>query len=57
VVRFVLGVLVGLVAAHWYYTQGESVRALVEELWAEASAPPARVLNADPERSGWKGRR
>jgi hypothetical protein len=52
-----LGILVGLVAAHWYYTQGESMRTLVEEMWSEASAPPPRVQNADPERPGTKGRR
>lgn len=47
--RFLLGVVVGLIAAHWYYTQADTLRALIADLWSEASAPPARVRNADPE--------
>lgn len=55
--RFILGVLVGLVAAHWYYTQADSLRTMIADMWSEASAPPARVRNADPEPGGAKGRR
>jgi hypothetical protein len=55
--RFLFGVVVGLVAAHWYYTQGGTTRVMIEEMWNDASAPPARVREADPERGGAARRR
>ena len=55
--RFLLGVVVGLVAAHWYATQSESVMTTIEDVWNNASAPPAHMQKQDPERQGLKNKR
>ncbi len=36
---FCAGLLVGIVATYWYFTQGANIRAFAESLWARASAP------------------
>jgi hypothetical protein len=55
--RFLLGVVVGLVAAHWYATQSESMFATIEDMWSNASSAPAHMQQHDPERQGVKGKR
>jgi hypothetical protein len=55
--RFFLGFVVGLVAAHWYSTQSDTVLSSIEEMWNNASAPPAHMRNQDPDRQGLKGKR
>jgi hypothetical protein len=55
--RFLLGVIVGLVAAHWYAAQSDSLFSTIEEVWNNASAPPQHMQNQDPERQGLKGKR
>ena len=37
---FWAGLLLGVVATYWYFTQGDHVRAMVAAWWARASAPP-----------------
>jgi hypothetical protein len=40
--NFVLGLLIGWVAAYWYYTQRDYVRDVASVFWTRASsAPPA----------------
>jgi hypothetical protein len=39
--NFLAGVFLGVLGTYWYLTQGERVRAIVEDLWAQASSPPA----------------
>jgi hypothetical protein len=48
---------VGLVAAHWYATQSESMFATIEDMWSNASSAPAHMQQQDPERQGVKGKR
>lgn len=55
--RFLMGVVVGLAAAHWYYTNGESVTAVFDHMWENASAAPARMDKQDPDPQGVKGKR
>ena len=38
--NFVLGLLIGWVAAYWYYTQADYVRDVASIFWTRASAPP-----------------
>ena len=56
-VRFLVGFVVGLVAAHWYATQSDSMFSTIEDIWSNASAPPAHMQNQDPEKQGLKGKR
>jgi hypothetical protein len=37
----VAGLLLGWLAAYWYFTQGDYFRYLVHYYWTRASAPPA----------------
>ena len=37
---FWAGLLLGVMATYWYFTQGDYVRAVVATYWARASAPP-----------------
>ena len=39
--NFWAGLLIGVLATYWYFTQGNYVRALAASWWAQASAPPA----------------
>lgn len=55
--RFLIGVVVGLAAAHWYYTNGESVTGAFEQMWDSASAAPAHMEKQDPQRQGAKAKR
>lgn len=55
--RFLMGVVVGLVAAHWYYTNGESVTAVFDQMWENASAAPAHMEKQDPDPQSTKGKR
>lgn len=55
--RFILGFVAGLVAAHWYATQSDSVFSTIEDVWNNASAAPAHMERQDPERQGVKGKR
>jgi hypothetical protein len=36
---FWAGLLVGVVATYWYFTQGDHMLAIAESLWARATAP------------------
>ena len=38
--NFLVGLLLGWVAAYWYYTQSEYVRDVTSDVWTRASAPP-----------------
>ena len=55
--RFLLGFVAGLVAAHWYATQSDSVFSSIEDIWSNASAAPAHMQNQDPNHQGLKGKR
>jgi hypothetical protein len=39
--NFWAGLLIGVAATYWYFTQGDYMRAVVASYWARASAPPA----------------
>jgi hypothetical protein len=55
--RFLLGFIAGLVAAHWYATQSDSVFSTIEDVWSNASAAPAHMQKQDPDNQGLKGKR
>jgi hypothetical protein len=55
--RFLMGVVVGWAAANWYYTNGESVTALFDQMWENASAPPTRMERQDAASQSAKGKR
>jgi hypothetical protein len=38
--NFLAGLLLGVLVAYWYLTDGASVRTTVSDLWERASAPP-----------------
>ena len=45
---FWAGLLLGVMATYWYFTQGDYVRAVVASYWARASAPPPFVAHRKP---------
>jgi hypothetical protein len=55
--RFLIGVAVGLAVAHWYYTNGESVTGAFEQMWESASAAPSHMQKQDPDPQSVKGKR
>ena len=45
---FWAGLLIGVMATYWYFTQGDYVRAVVALYWARASAPPHPIAHQKP---------
>jgi hypothetical protein len=46
--NFLAGLLLGVLATYWYFTQGDYTRAVVASYWARASAPPHPVAHQKP---------
>ena len=46
--NFLAGLLLGVLATYWYFTQGDYARAVVALYWARASAPPPFVAHRKP---------
>jgi hypothetical protein len=55
--RFLLGFVCGILAAHWYATESSSMLSAIEDVWNNASAAPAHMQRQDPDKGGVKGKR
>ena len=55
--RFLLGFIAGLVAAHWYASESGNLFSTIEDVWNNASAAPAHMQKQDPDGQSVKGKR
>ena len=55
--RFLLGFIAGLVAAHWYASESGNILSTIEDMWSNASAAPAHMQKQDPDSHSVKGKR
>ncbi len=46
--NFWLGALLGAMTMYWYLVHGDLVREMVNDLWAQASAPPPSARKVKP---------